>query len=70
MIGAANWNHNGSNSEAIESHAQGGQWELVKAHGLSTYDAAYLQLAMDLKAPLATFDEQLAKVANRVLGGE
>ncbi len=70
MIGAANWNHNGSNSEAIESHAQGGQWELVKAHGLSTYDAAYLQLAMDLKAPLATFDEQFVKVVNRVLGGE
>lgn len=46
------------------------QWELVKTHGLSAYDAAYLQLAMDLKAPLATFDEQLARVASQVLGDE
>jgi predicted nucleic acid-binding protein len=31
--------------------------------GLTAYDAAYLQLAMTLKIPLATFDQQLAKAA-------
>lgn len=36
---------------------------LAIRYGLSTYDAAYLSLAAELKAPLATFDEKLATAA-------
>jgi predicted nucleic acid-binding protein len=35
--------------------------------GLTAYDAAYLRLAVTLRAPLLTFDQKLAKAA-RVLG--
>lgn len=45
-----------------------GQWLLAQREGLSAYDAAYLQLAIELKAPLATFDRTLGQVAERVLG--
>lgn len=45
--------------------------QLMLAHGegLSSYDAAYLQLAIELKAPLATYDQKLGRAAKRVLGG-
>ena len=36
---------------------------LAVRYGLSTYDAAYLSLAAELRAPLATFDEKLATAA-------
>jgi predicted nucleic acid-binding protein len=36
---------------------------LALQYKLSTYDAAYLWLAAELKCPLATFDEKLAKAA-------
>lgn len=36
---------------------------LAEAHGLTTYDAAYLELAMRLGVPLATLDEGLARAA-------
>ena len=36
---------------------------LALRYKLSTYDAAYLWLAAELKAPLATFDEQLGRAA-------
>ena len=36
---------------------------LALRYSLSTYDAAYLWLAAELKAPLATFDEKLAAAA-------
>lgn len=36
---------------------------LAVRYQLSAYDAAYLWLAADLKAPLATFDEKLAAAA-------
>jgi len=39
------------------------QFQLAHQTGLSAYDAAYLQLAIDLKAPLATFDKTLGRVA-------
>jgi predicted nucleic acid-binding protein len=36
---------------------------LADAYGLTTYDAAYLELAMRLGAPLATLDQDLARAA-------
>ena len=39
------------------------QHALAVKYRLSAYDAAYLWLAAELKAPLATFDEKLAKAA-------
>lgn len=38
---------------------------LARAHGLSTYDASYLDLAMRLDLPLATLDTPLAKAAKK-----
>ena len=40
------------------------QHALAVKYKLSAYDAAYLWLAAELKAPLATFDEKLAKAAS------
>jgi predicted nucleic acid-binding protein len=37
--------------------------ELAYEHGLSSYDAAYLELALRLEAPLATLDAGLARAA-------
>ncbi|MFZ5911759.1 MAG: type II toxin-antitoxin system VapC family toxin [Chloroflexota bacterium] len=37
---------------------------LARAHRLSTYDAAYLELAMRSGAPLATLDDALYKAAS------
>ena len=46
---------------------------LVRLHGLTTYDAAYLELAMRSASPLATKDAALAAAAKKnavvVLGG-
>ncbi len=39
------------------------QFELAQRYQLSAYDAAYLWLAAQLKAPLATFDQKLATAA-------
>ena len=39
---------------------------LAEAHGITTYDAAYLELAMRLNCPLATQDKALAKAAKRL----
>ncbi len=36
---------------------------LAREHGLSIYDAAYLELALRREAPLATFDADLARAA-------
>ncbi len=40
--------------------------ELADAHGLSAYDATYLQLAVDLDSPLATRDGKLRAAAARL----
>ncbi|MFC7460273.1 type II toxin-antitoxin system VapC family toxin [Hydrogenophaga defluvii] len=41
--------------------------DLAKRYGLSAYDAAYLWLAAELRCPLATFDEALARAATNHL---
>lgn len=37
---------------------------LARAHGLTTYDASYLELAVRLGIPLATLDRTLARAAS------
>lgn len=37
--------------------------ELAQAHGLTAYDASYLELALRTKSPLATFDSALIRAA-------
>ncbi len=39
---------------------------LAREHGLTAYDAAYLELAMRLGLPIATADRSLAMAAERV----
>ena len=41
---------------------------LAQRYQLTAYDAAYLWLAAELKAPLATFDKKLGAAAQRHLG--
>lgn len=41
---------------------------LARRYRLSAYDAAYLWLAAELRAPLATFDRKLGAAAQRHLG--
>jgi predicted nucleic acid-binding protein len=45
------------------------QFQLALAYNLTAYDAAYLWLADQLQAPLATFDRRLATAARKHLGG-
>jgi predicted nucleic acid-binding protein len=49
-----------------EQHAGQRTLGLARQHGLSVYDAAYLELAMRLGLPLASKDETLRKVAQAV----
>ena len=39
--------------------------DLADSNGITTYDAAYLELAIRLNCPLATQDKALAKAASR-----
>jgi predicted nucleic acid-binding protein len=39
---------------------------LAQEHGLSAYDASYLDLAIELGLPLATLDRDLREAAMRV----
>ncbi len=48
------------------SLASGSILNLAREHKLSAYDAAYLELALREKAPLATLDEALARVARKL----
>lgn len=41
-------------------------WQLCQEHDLTSYDAAYLELAIRLGAPLATDDDALRAAALRV----
>lgn len=52
-------------AQAIELHRTdaAAQYALALRYHLSGYDAAYLWLAAELKAPLATFDEKLGTAA-------
>jgi predicted nucleic acid-binding protein len=45
------------------------QYELAQRYQISVYDAAYLWLAAELRAPLATFDPKLAAAAQAHLNG-
>ena len=56
--------------QAIELHRcdVAAQCELAHRYALSAYDAAYLWLAAEMKAPLATFDRKLGEAAQRHLG--
>ena len=47
-------------------HALGTVFDLAGVHGLTTYDAAYLDLAMRERLPLATLDARLRAAATRV----
>jgi predicted nucleic acid-binding protein len=44
------------------------QYELAARYELTAYQGAYLWLAAELKAPLATFDRRLAEAAKTHLG--
>lgn len=44
-------------------HAWSGTVRLAEAHGLTAYDAAYLELAQRRRLPLATLDAALAQAA-------
>lgn len=66
------WSHE-SITAALEDYVQyqielretdiAAQLDLALRYKLSSYDAAYLWLAAELKAPLATFDEKLGRAA-------
>ena len=45
------------------NHAWSATMELARRHRLTVYDAAYLELAVRLRVPLATFDAALARAA-------
>ncbi len=55
--------------QALEPHRSdvAAPCELAHRYGLSTYDAACLWLAADMKVPLATFDRKLGEAAQRHL---
>ena len=51
--------------EQTISRARGKTLDLAQQHNLSTYDAAYLELALRRHLPLATLDRQLIAAAER-----
>ena len=51
--------------DATAQRAMHQTYQLAREYGLTSYDAAYLELAMRLGLPLATMDRQLADAATR-----
>lgn len=49
--------------DATEAHAWSATLKLATLHGLTIYDASYLELAVRLNAPLATLDRDLRQAA-------
>lgn len=49
-----------------DRHAWSGTVRLADAHGLTIYDASYLELAIRRNLPLATLDAALVRAANGV----
>jgi predicted nucleic acid-binding protein len=49
-----------------EAHAWSDTIALARAHGLSAYDAAYLELAIREALPIATLDDRLRAAAKAV----
>jgi predicted nucleic acid-binding protein len=52
--------------DQTEQHASQTTLSLARRHGLSVYDAAYLELTMRLGLPLGSKDDLLRKVARTV----
>ena len=48
---------------ALTAKQRGDLLHLARKHGLTAYDAAYLELALRLDLPLATFDDRLIRAA-------
>ncbi len=46
------------------AHAWGRTLELAERHNLTVYDAAYLELALRRRLPLATLDRELREAAS------
>ncbi len=63
--GLADLNRLDLTRRAVDAAAQ---WQLALQFDLSAYDAAYLWLAAEIGAPLATFDSRLGDAARRHLG--
>jgi predicted nucleic acid-binding protein len=51
---------------ATNAHAWGNTMSLARGHGLTAYDAAYLELAIRRGLPLATLDAKLRAAAEAV----
>ncbi|MBX3704239.1 MAG: type II toxin-antitoxin system VapC family toxin [Steroidobacteraceae bacterium] len=51
--------------EETVDHALGGTLDLARRFAISSYDASYLELALRRQLPLATFDDDLHKAAER-----
>gem|GEM_PF-1565183 len=47
------------------SHSMAGTLALARGYGLTSYDAAYLELAMRANLPLATLDKELRAAAKK-----
>ena len=70
-ISSGKWPHICSNLDALPieiepistSRVWGAALGLAHQHGLSVYDAAYLELASRMRLPLATLDRALAAAA-------